>query len=122
MLKKIMENEQNIEIMMSEEDKILYEKTNICHIRLKEIRDRKYTVRNHCHFTGLYRLGPTHVNCNLKYKLTNTIPIVFHNLRGYGFHFMMQEIVKFRDVEINVIPSSREKYMSFTQSRKYLLK
>ena len=34
----------------------------------------------------------------------------------------MQEIVKFRDVEINVIPSSREKYMSCTQSRKYLLK
>lgn len=88
---------------------------------MKEIRDRKDKVRNHCHFTGLYR-GPAHVNCNLKYKLSNKILIVFHNLCGYDSHFMMQEIDKFRGVEMDVIPSSREKYMSFTQSRKYLLK
>jgi hypothetical protein len=41
------------------------------------------------------------------------IPVVFHNLRGYDSHLIMQEIGKF-GLEVNVIPNNMEKYMSFS--------
>lgn len=70
---------------------------------------------------GLHR-GPAHINCNLNYKIAIKIPVVFHNLHGYDSHLMMQEIGKFKDAEINVIPSNAGKYIGFTLSRKSLLK
>ena len=48
-----MKNRKNIGIIKTEEDKPLYEKTNIYHICLKEINDKKDKVRDLCHFTGL---------------------------------------------------------------------
>ena len=45
-------------------------------------------------------------------KLPNIIPVIFHNLKGYDSHLLMQELGKF-DKGINVIPSNMEKYMSF---------
>ena len=50
LLTKIMKNRKNIGIIKTEEDKPLYEKTNICHICLKEINDKKDKVRDLCHF------------------------------------------------------------------------
>ncbi|CAB3980253.1 Gastrula zinc finger [Paramuricea clavata] len=69
-------------------------------------------VRDHDHVTGLYR-GAAHNICNLKYRITWKIPVVFHNLRGYDSHLIMQEIGKFR-MDINVIPNNMEKYISFS--------
>ena len=54
------------------------------------------SVRDHCHITGKYR-GAAHSACNLKLRLdpkTTTIPVVFHNLRGYDSHLLMQAISK----------------------------
>ena len=39
-------------------------------------------VRDHCHITGEYR-GPAHKDCNLSYRLSKKIPVIFHNLRDY---------------------------------------
>ena len=39
----------------------------------------------------------THNTCNLKLKIKpyeTTIPVVFHNLKGYGSHFIMQKYIK----------------------------
>ena len=51
-------------------------------------------VRDHCHVTGKYR-GSAHTNCNLSYRLTNKIYVIFHNLRGYdskdGFYHTENE-------------------------------
>jgi hypothetical protein len=69
-------------------------------------------VLDHCHITGKYR-GAAHNSCNLNVKLTGKIPVVFHNLRGYDSHFIMQE-VNGLDESINVIANNMEKYMSFT--------
>ena len=52
------------------------------------------SVRDHCHITGKYR-GAAHSTCNLKLRLnpkTTTMPVVFHNLRGYDSHLLMQAI------------------------------
>ena len=38
--------------------------------------------------------------------------VIFHNLRGYDGHLIMQDIDKF-DTEINVIPNEFEKHMAF---------
>ena len=45
--------------------------------------------------------------------MTKKVPVIFHNLKGYDSHLIMQEIGKF-DVKIGVIPSGLEKYMAFT--------
>ena len=45
--------------------------------------------------------------------MSKKIPVIFHNLRGYGSHLLMKEISKF-DVKVSVIPNGLEKYMAFT--------
>ena len=73
------------------------------------------SVRDHCHITGKYR-GAAHSACNLKLRLspkTTTIPVVFHNLRGYDSHLLMQAISKVEG-RISCIPNNTEKYISFS--------
>ena len=44
------------------------------------------------------------------------MPVIFHNLRGYDSHFIMQEIGsigKSNNLSINCIPNKMEKYMAF---------
>ena len=76
-------------------------------------------VRDHCHITGEYR-GAAHRDCNLKWVISPEklkIPVIFHNLKGYDCHFIMQKIGDLirRDVNINVgvIASNFEKYIGF---------
>ena len=45
--------------------------------------------------------------------MTKTIPVIFHNLRGYDSHLIIKEISKF-DLKVNVILNRLEKYMAFT--------
>ncbi|KAK3767931.1 hypothetical protein RRG08_052614 [Elysia crispata] len=71
--------------------------------------------RDHCHITGKYR-GAAHNACNLKLRLnpkTTTIPVVFHNLRGYDSHLLMQAISKVEG-RMSCIPNNTEKYISFS--------
>ncbi|KAK3783596.1 hypothetical protein RRG08_048478 [Elysia crispata] len=83
---------------------------HVCDDRLKG-----YSVRDHCHITGKYR-GAAHSTCNLKLRLnpkTTTIPVVFHNLRGYDSHLLMQAISKVEG-RMSCIPNSTKKYISFS--------
>ena len=44
------------------------------------------------------------------------IPVIFHILRGYDSHFIMQEIGdsgKSNNIDINCIPNKMERYMAF---------
>ena len=88
-----------------------HEAAEECHICLKEFRNRK--ARDHCHYTGEYR-GAVHNNCNLKYKIPDHIPIVFHNLSGYDAHLFIKELERrFNKNDIGVIAENKEKYISF---------
>ena len=69
-------------------------------------------VRDHCHITGKYR-GVAHNACNLKLRLNSCIPVVFHNLRGYDSHLLMQAISKVES-RVSCIPTNTEKYISFS--------
>ena len=54
-----------------------------------------------------------HRDCNINLKLNHKIPVIFHNLKNYDSHLIMQELGKL-NLQINVIPNGLEKYMSFT--------
>ena len=78
-------------------------------------RDYRDCVRDHCHITGKYR-GAAHNDCNLKFRLdpkTITTLVVFHNLRGYDSHLIMQAISRVEG-SISCIPNNMEKYISFS--------
>ena len=62
-------------------------------------------VRDHCHITGKYR-GAAHWSGNVNFKLSEKIPVIFHNLRGYDNHLIIEEVSKF-NVKVNVIPNVR---------------
>ena len=70
------------------------------------------SVRDHCHFTGEYR-GAAYNACNLKLRLIPSILVVFHNLRGYDSHLLMQAILKVEG-RVSCIPNNTEKYISFS--------
>ena len=85
-----------------------------CHICLKELNDPKNKkVRDHCRYTDLYG-GAAHNNCNLKYRIPDHIPIVFHNLSGYDAHSFIKELGRrFNKNDIGVIAENKEKCISF---------
>ena len=97
-------------IITAEQEKEFKNATH-CHICNKELKNDR--VRDHDHINGKYR-GAAHSKCNINYNYKNVkIPVVFHNLRGYDSHLIMQEIGKYAK-EISVIPNTTEKYISFT--------
>ena len=73
-------------------------------------------VRDHCHITGQYRES-AHQDCNLKLWINPRefkILVIFHNLRRYDSHFIMQEIGsigKSNNLDINCIPNNIEKHI-----------
>jgi len=74
----------------------------------------KDSVRDHDHMTGKYR-GAAHNECNFKLKLnakTAPIPVIFHNLKGYDGHLLMQAMARVQG-EIKCIPTNTERYMPF---------
>ena len=91
-----------------------HEAAEKCHICLKEFNDRRNRkVRDHYHYTGLYQ-GAAHNNCNLKYRIPDHIPIVFHNVSGCDAHLFIKELEKrLNKNDIGVIAENKEKYISF---------
>ena len=77
----------------------------------QRVQKEDAAVRDHCHVTGKYR-GSAHANCYLSYRLTHKMHVIFHNLRAYDSHLIMQEIRKFNK-DINLISNKMEKYMAF---------
>ena len=101
---------------MTKEDNENFKNYTKCQIWDNEYVDNDVKVRDHCHITGKYR-GSAHRDCNINLKLNNKIPVVFHNLKNYYSHFIMQELGKF-NLKINLIPNGLEKYTSLTINEK----
>lgn len=101
-------------IILSETDKQNFHSAKNCHICDAPFTTDDKRVQDHCHLTGNYR-GAAHNSCNLRYQVTRTIPIVFHNL-GYDSHFLINEISSSFDGKVSVIPINNEHYISFTKT------
>ncbi|XP_018406599.1 PREDICTED: uncharacterized protein LOC108782741 [Cyphomyrmex costatus] len=85
-----------------------------CHICERPFAPGDERARDHCHLTGRYR-GPAHKGCNVNYKDSLYIPIVFHNLSGYDAHFVIKEIATKFKGQVDLLPLTKEKYISFTK-------
>ena len=88
------------------------ERSTKCHICYKPLTQTNLNVRDHCHYTGLYR-GPVHSLCNLRYKIPSYIPVVFHNLSGYDAHLFIRELGAHTS-DMEVIAKNKEDYISFS--------
>jgi len=89
-------------MIMTGSDWQSFKKATHCHISNKELGGDR--VRDHCHVIGKFR-GAAHNDCNINYKFTGRIPVVFHNLRGYDSHLIMQAIGKVSK-QIKCIPNN----------------
>ena len=126
--KSIMKKHFNKPLEMTKENETDFQKAAKCYICDIKYTDKDIHVRDHCHITGKFR-GSAHQDCNLKLQMKPDnikIPVIFHNLRGYDSHFIMQQIGEIAKkhthknkrgeechMNINCIPNNMEKYMAF---------
>ena len=78
---KIINYEKKERMALTKKGEKNHNKQKVCYICRKEFNtddsDNKYLkVRDHCHYTGKYR-GAAHDICNLRYKISKEIPVVF---------------------------------------------
>ena len=79
----------------------------------KFANDENYRkVRDHCHFTGKYR-GTAHSICNLKFNVSNEIPVRFHNGSNYDYHFIIKELANEFKGQFECHGENTEKYITF---------
>ena len=77
----------------------------------QKINIDKDKVRDHCHITGKYR-GVAHKKCNSELRIPRKLPIIFHNLEEYDGHLIFRKLNNFKDINIQIIPKTNERYMS----------
>ena len=113
--KKILKEQFNKNLIMTEKEEYLFQQSNNCWICKKIIDNEDEKVRDHCHITGKFR-GSAHWDCNINFQLTKKIPVIFHNLKGYDNHLIFSELHKF-NLKVDVISNGLEKYMAFFLGR-----
>ena len=87
-----------------------FKKATHCHICNKELNPVR--VRDHCYVTRKCR-GAAHSDFNINYTFTGLSLVIFHNLRGYDSHLIMQAIGKVNK-QIKCIPNNLEKHILFS--------
>jgi hypothetical protein len=114
------EMRKNERMVMTKEDNEAYYSATCCHVCKGHgftTRGGEMKVRDHDHRTGRFR-GAAHSKCNINYFANRYLPVIFHNLKGYDSHHIIREAYKInKDIgqkDINVIPNSFEKFMSFS--------
>ena len=109
-------------IPLTEDENDYDEKQNKCFICNKrfcykvESKDFKnyQKVCDHCHYTGKCR-GGAHSICNLWYRTTKNILVVFHKGSKYNWHLIIKELAKEFDCgEFKCLGENTEKYISFS--------
>ena len=126
--KAVVKKHFNKPLVMTEDDDQCFRTMDGCNICGEKYTDKDVRIRDHCHITGKFK-GSAHQECNLKLRIKPEnikIPAIFHNLRGYDSHFIMQQIgeiaknhaykdkqEKEQPLKINAVPNNMEKYLAF---------
>ena len=105
-------------IPLTDEKNKFYEEQKVCNICKKgfsnDDNDKKHhKVRDHCHYTGKFREA-AHSICNLRYKTPKEIPTVFHNGSTYDYHFIINNLAKEFDGQLECLGENKEKYITFS--------
>ena len=124
---KVISEKAKRRLVMSKKDEEDFQNAKkcwICQRQYKPDEGENIRVRDHCHITGKYR-GSAHNTCNLRLQISAEkikIPVIFHNLKGYDGHLIIEgmgDIIKEKEkreeepLNINVIASNAEKYITF---------
>ncbi|XP_067211783.1 uncharacterized protein [Linepithema humile] len=102
---------------LTREESEKFRSTATCHVCEKPFTPDDTRVRDHCHLTGRYR-GAAHSSCNLNYKDSHVIPVIFHNLSGYDAHFIIKDVANAFEGNVELLPLTKERYISFTKNVK----
>ena len=112
---KIITERAKRRLVMTKSDEKDFQNAKKCWICQKRYKSDENPVRDHCHITGKYR-GSAHNTCNLKLQISAErikIPVIFHNLKGYDSHFIIEklgDIIKREPLDVKVIATNAEKY------------
>ena len=95
---KIINYEKKEMILLTKKEEKNHNKQKVCHICRKEFstdgsNNKYHKVKDHCHYTEKYR-GVAHDICNLRYKTSKEIPVVFHNGSTYDYHFIINNLAE----------------------------
>ena len=101
-------------LKLTKQEQEEFDKEETCYICNNPLRNDK--VRDHCHFTGVYR-GAAHNSCDLQCRKPLILPFILHNLQGYDAHLFIKQFAGLPG-ELNCIPSPEEKYISFSNKIK----
>ena len=121
--KAVIKKQFNKPLVMTKDDEQCFITMDWCHICGENYDEKDVGIRDHCHITGKFR-GSANQECNLKLRIKPEdikIPVIFHNLRGYDSHFIMQQIEEIankhaytnkkgekQNLNINAIPNNME--------------
>ena len=100
-------------IPLTDEEYESYIKQTFCYICKKIYFFNDEKVRHHCHFTGNYG-GAAHNNCSMNYKISKNIAVVFHNGSNYDYHFIIKELAKEFEGQLECLGENTEKYITFS--------
>ena len=81
-------------------------------------------VRDHDHWSSKYR-GAAHSICNLNYRGSEKIPIIFHNGKRYDNHFLLQFAAKYAKKEFSntkVLGKTMEQFSSIFLGKNFVVK
>ena len=119
---KFINYEQKAMITLRDNEKMLHANQIVCFLcgekfcngksNTKEYKKR-CKVRDRCHFTGRYN-SAAHNVCILCYKVSKTIPVVFHKGSTYDNHFIIKQLAKDFNGYFNCFGENTENYMSFS--------
>ena len=98
-------------MIMTKHDKLAYDNSTLCHICNKELGEDR--VHDYCHLSVKFR-DAAHEVCNLKYKVPQFFPVVFHNLSGYDSHLFIKTLGNSEE-DIFCISNNEENCISFTK-------
>ena len=114
-LDKYFEENSFPNLNMTQSDIIAMQSAKHCHICLKPLKG--VVVRDHDHLTGKFR-GPAHQDCNVNYKVPKDFPVVFHNLKNFGGHIIINALQsKMFNHPPSIIAQTLEKYIGFKLDR-----
>ena len=70
------------DMILTKDDERNFKSPDKCYICNEKYSAKDVCVRDYCHKTEKCR-GSAHQDYDINYKLTEKIPVIFHNLKGY---------------------------------------
>ncbi|HYS61174.1 MAG TPA: hypothetical protein VEM27_11320, partial [Gemmatimonadales bacterium] len=112
-IEKMYNEYKNMPDLSQEEQQYLYTHTKCC-ICNGELKNNEKIVIHHDHSNNKVE-GYAHNKCNLRVRCPTYLPVFLHNMSNYDGHLILKGYDKNDVGDLQVIPSTEEKYISFSK-------